>query len=79
MNWDKLLSMWFIIFLICGALIIYRAMMALDFSRNFRSNSTWQIRLLCLFSSIAISYLVSSAVIEVIENFLKLVTLKISV
>ncbi|MDD3382184.1 MAG: DUF1146 family protein [Bacilli bacterium] len=46
--------------------LCFKALSAIDFSKVFKQNSTWQIRLLILLLSIIISYLLASA----IENFI---------
>lgn len=61
MNSDNIISMWYFIIFVCLIPINYRALMALDFSKIFKYNSTWQIRLLVTFLSIIIAFIISFA------------------
>lgn len=62
----ELSLMWFFVILISLSFACYRAFMAVDFSKVFKSSSTWQIKLLCLTTSIALSSIISFAFIGII-------------
>lgn len=64
---DYIFTMWYFIVFIVLIPINYRALMAIDFSKMFRKNSTWQIRLLVTFFSIIISFLISYAFVYTLE------------
>lgn len=70
---EKVITMWFF-FIFFGLIPInYRALMAIDFSKIFRRNSTWQIRLLMTFISIAVAFLISYAVTLSLEKILSII------
>lgn len=70
---EKVITMWFF-FIFFGLIPInYRALMAIDFSKIFRRNSTWQIRLLMTFISIALAFLISYAVTLSLEKILSII------
>ncbi|MGI6710363.1 MAG: DUF1146 family protein [Bacilli bacterium] len=56
----------FFIFFLPLIPLFFKALTAIDFSKMFKADSVWQIRLLVLTISIIISYLLASA----IEDFL---------
>ncbi|HHX00582.1 MAG TPA: DUF1146 domain-containing protein [Acholeplasmataceae bacterium] len=68
-----LIAMWYFIIFFGLIPIIYRALMAIDFSKFFRYNSTWQIRLLVMFFSIIISFLLSFAFTYTLEKLYSVV------
>lgn len=63
---EYLVLMWFFVIFIPLSFACYRALMALDFSKLFRPNSTWQIKLLTLVFSIALSFIVAFAFAAII-------------
>lgn len=70
---EKVITMWFF-FIFFGLIPInYRALMAIDFSKIFSRNSTWQIRLLMTFISIALAFLISYAVTLSLEKILSII------
>lgn len=70
---EKVITMWFF-FIFFGLIPInYRALMAVDFSKIFRRNSTWQIRLLMTFISIALAFIISYAVTISLEKILSII------
>ncbi len=52
----------FFIFFIPFIPLFFKALTAIDFSKVFKANSVWQIRLLVLAISVIISYLFASAI-----------------
>ena len=46
--------------------VTFKAMMALDVNRFFRRGSVWQIQILYIFASIAVTYLVTRAIMHLI-------------
>lgn len=70
---DNVITMWFF-FIFLGLIPMnYRALMAIDFSRIFRRNSTWQIKLLMTFISISLAFLVSYAITESLDKLIKII------
>lgn len=74
MNVSEIISMWFFIVFLGLIPINYRALMAIDFSKMFRYNSTWQIRLLVTFVSIIIAFLISFALTYSLEKIFDVIT-----
>ncbi|MDD4057047.1 MAG: DUF1146 family protein [Bacilli bacterium] len=58
---DYLVLMWFFVIFIPLTFACYHAFMAVDFSKFFRPNSTWQIKLLTLVLSISLAFIVAFA------------------
>lgn len=54
------------IFIICFILMFY-ALQALDFSKLFRSNSTKQIKIVILFVSAAVSFMIALGIGEILQ------------
>lgn len=52
--------------------ICFKALLALDFSKMFKVNSSWQIRVLVLLLSVILSYLFSSAIVGMLERIYQL-------
>jgi len=65
---DTLISLWFFFILIGFTPLTYRALMAVDFSKIFRRNSTWQIRFLVSFISFALAFIVAYAFLIIYER-----------
>ena len=65
---DTLISLWFFFILIGFTPLTYRALMAVDFSKIFRRNSTWQIRFLVSFISFALALIVAYAFLIIYER-----------
>lgn len=59
---EKLIVMWFYIIFFILIPLIYKALMALDFSNLFKRSSTWQIKFLMIIVSIVFAYIVASAI-----------------
>jgi len=57
---------WFLVILIVVAMITYRALGAVDYSKIFKARSTWQIRTLVLLVSIIVGGLVAFIFLEFI-------------
>jgi uncharacterized integral membrane protein (TIGR02327 family) len=57
---------WFLVILIVVAMITYRALGAVDYSKIFKARSTWQIRTLVLLVSIIVGGLVGFIFLEFI-------------
>ncbi|HHV14509.1 MAG TPA: DUF1146 domain-containing protein [Acholeplasmataceae bacterium] len=57
---------WFIVILVVVALVTYRALGAVDYSKIFKARSTWQIRILVLLISIIVGGLVGFIFLEFI-------------
>ncbi len=57
---------WFLVILIVVAMITYRALGAVDYSKIFKARSTWQIRTLVLLVSIIVGGLVGFIFLELI-------------
>ncbi|HEY8395815.1 MAG TPA: hypothetical protein VIK96_03465 [Bacilli bacterium] len=70
---DNLITMWFFFILIGFTPLTYRALMALDFSKIFRRNSTWQIRFLMTFISFALSFLIAYAFTIIYERIFSII------
>ena len=72
---DVLLSTWYMIIFFGLIPIVYKALTAMDVSRIFKRNSTWEIRLLVLLMSIVLSYLTASAFVAVLERIINIIRL----
>ncbi|HHX80995.1 MAG TPA: DUF1146 domain-containing protein [Acholeplasmataceae bacterium] len=70
---DNLITMWFFFILIGFTPLTYRALMAIDFSKIFRRNSTWQIRFLVSFVSVALAFIIAFAFTIILERILAIV------
>ena len=57
---------WFLVILIIIAIITYRALGAVDYSKIFKARSTWQIRTLVLLVSIIVGGLIAFIFVEFI-------------
>ena len=57
--------MWFFIIFIPLIFACYHAIMALDFSKLFKPNSTWQIKLLTLVLSISLAFIVAFSFVAI--------------
>jgi uncharacterized membrane protein YwzB len=67
---EKLIIMWFFFILIGFTPLTYKALMALDFSKFFRRNSTWQIKFLMTFISMALAFIIAFAFSVVLEKII---------
>jgi uncharacterized membrane protein YwzB len=74
MTTENIILMWYFIIFLGLIPINYRALMAIDFSKFFRYNSTWQIRLIVTFLSIIFSFLVSFAITYSLDKILDVIT-----
>ncbi|HNZ49948.1 MAG TPA: DUF1146 family protein [Bacilli bacterium] len=64
---EKLLFMGYLLIFLGLIPIIYRALMALDFSQLFQRNSQWQIKFLMGILSIVLAFLAAFAVLTTME------------
>ncbi|MCK9470554.1 MAG: DUF1146 family protein [Bacilli bacterium] len=74
MTTQDIISMWFFIMFLGLIPMVYRALMAIDFSKFFKYNSTWQIRLIVTLITIIISFLVSYSITYSLEKILAVIT-----
>ncbi|HHU20956.1 MAG TPA: DUF1146 domain-containing protein [Acholeplasma sp.] len=58
---------WFLVILVIVAIITYRALGAVDYSKIFKARSTWQIRTLVLLVSIIVGGLIAYIFVEFIS------------
>lgn len=68
--YDNIITFWFFLFFLGLIPINYFALMAIDFSKIFKANSTWQIRTLVLFASLISSFLIAFMITTVLERLL---------
>jgi len=61
MNTENIITLWYFMFFFGFIFITYRALMAIDYSKLFKYNSTWQIKTIVLFISIIIAFLLAYA------------------
>ena len=69
-NYEIYLQVWYFVIFIPASIASYYALMVLDFSKLFKANSTWQIRVLSLLVSIAIGFLIADGVLGILERAL---------
>lgn len=69
-NYEVYLQVWYFVIFIPASIASYYALMALDFSKLFKTNSTWQIRVLSLLISIALGFLIADGVLGILERAL---------
>ncbi len=62
------IQIWFFIVFFPLIPIVFRALMAIDVSKIFKKNSVREIRLLFMFTSIIIAFLVSEAFMRFLER-----------
>ncbi|MDD4000574.1 MAG: DUF1146 family protein [Bacilli bacterium] len=67
---DNLIIMWFFFILIGFTPLTYKALMAIDFSKTFRKNSTWQIKFLMTFISISLAFIIAFAFSVILEKIM---------
>lgn len=65
---DGLMVVWFLAIVIIVTLITYIALNAIDFSKFFKPNSTWQIRILIFFMSLALGFVIALGALEIIKQ-----------
>ncbi len=58
---------WYFVIVVIIGVATYFALMALDFSKLFKPNSTWQIKLLAILISAAIGFIVASGMLDIIR------------
>lgn len=68
MGYEVFLQVWYFVILIPVSVATYYALMALDFSKLFKANSTWQIRVLSLLISLAVGFILADGVFGIIER-----------
>lgn len=68
MGYEAFLQIWYFVILIPVSVATYYALMALDFSKLFKANSTWQIRVLSLLISLAIGFILADGVFGIINR-----------
>jgi len=70
---EKIIIMWFFIIFLGLIPVVYKALMAIDFSTIFKRSSTWQIKLLTIFISISLAFIVSYAIMTSLEKILTII------
>lgn len=75
MSTNDIIAMWYFIIFLGSIPVVYSALMAVDFSKMFKYNSTWQIRLIVTFLSIIIAFLISFAITYSLEKILNIITI----
>lgn len=68
MGYEAFLQIWYFVILIPVSVATYYALMALDFSKLFKANSTWQIRVLSLLISLTIGFVLADGVFGIIDR-----------
>ncbi len=58
---------WYFVIVVIIGVATYFALMALDFSKLFKPNSTWQIKLLAILISAAIGFIIASGMLDIIR------------
>lgn len=64
---SSLYLVWYFAIVIIIGIATYFALMALDFSKMFRPNSTWQIKLLAILISVAMGFIIASGVLDIVR------------
>ena len=64
---SSLYLVWYFAIVIIIGISTYFALMALDFSKMFRPNSTWQIKLLAILISVAMGFIIASGVLDIVR------------
>ena len=62
----------FVFFIILG--VSFKALMAFDIAKHFFKGAIWQMQITVIFLSIALSYLVTAAIMRLIQISLNLFT-----
>lgn len=65
---DYYIQIWYFVIFIPVSVASYFALMALDFSKLFKSNSTWQIRVITLLISISLGFIIADGVLGIITR-----------
>lgn len=63
-------QMWYFVIFVPVSVATYYALMAVDFSKIFKSNSTWQIRVITLLISIAIGFIIANGVYGIVNRLI---------
>lgn len=58
---------WYFTISLIIATATYFALMAVDFSKIFRSNSTWQIKILAILISAALGFSIASGIFDIVR------------
>lgn len=63
-------QVWYFVIFIPVSVASYYALMSIDFSKIFKSNSTWQIRVITLLISIALGFIIADGVYGIVDRFI---------
>lgn len=63
----SLYLVWYFAIVAIIGIATYFALMALNFSKLFKPNSTWQIKLLAILISIALGLIVASGILDIVK------------
>ncbi len=72
MSIQQLLDIFEVLLFFLILAVTFKAFMSLDITKHFRKGSVWQIQIVYIFASIALSYLVLKAFMNLIELFQRL-------
>ena len=64
---DTFYLIWYFAIVAIIAIATYFALMALDFSKLFKPNSTWQIKLLAILIGIALGFMIAGGIFDIIR------------
>lgn len=64
---EQTMNMWFFLIFFPMIAIIFRALMAVDYSKIFRKNRIWEIRLIFVILSIVLAFLTAEAFVRFIS------------
>lgn len=70
MNYQAYLQVWYFVLLIPISVITYYALMAIDFSKIFKANSTWQIRVLAIIISLVFGFVIADGILGILDRIL---------
>lgn len=63
-------QMWYFVIFVPVSVATYYALMAVDVSKIFKSNSTWQIRVITLLISIALGFIIADGVYGIVNRLI---------
>ncbi|GEM_PF-550159 len=69
---QQLLDIFEVLFFFLILAVTFKAFMRLDITKHFQKGAIWQIQIVYIFTSIALSYLVLKAFMNLIELFQRL-------
>ncbi len=67
---DYYVQVWYFVIFIPVSIAAYFALMAIDFSKIFKNNSTWQIRVITLLISISLGFIIADGVLGIITRLI---------